>query len=213
MQLTEKRVLILDLDNTVFPTTTLSDSLFAPLFQLIQADGSYEGSLETIKDAVVRIPFQKIAEAYQFSESLKQQCFDLLKTIEIDFPIKPFDDYEILRSLPQQKFLVTTGFTKMQQSKIDQLGIENDFTRIYIVDPDKSNDTKKDIFQKIIQESHFTKEEVLVIGDDVESEIQAAKELGIDTMLYKNGGDPTAFDTPAISSYHQLRSYLQQKHN
>jgi putative hydrolase of the HAD superfamily len=64
------------------------------------------------------------------------------------------------------------------------LGIEDDFKHIHIVDPDVSQQTKKDVFAEIMQAHHYTPGNLLVIGDDPESEIKAAKILGIDTFLY-----------------------------
>jgi putative hydrolase of the HAD superfamily len=96
----------------------------------------------------------------------------------------PYEQYSTLRQIPIDKFLVTTGFTKLQMSKVEMLNIEADFKKIYVVDPEQSNQTKKDIFQKIIQENGYATEEVLVIGDDPKSEIKAAIELGIDTFFF-----------------------------
>jgi putative hydrolase of the HAD superfamily len=96
----------------------------------------------------------------------------------------PYEQYNDLRQIPIDKFLVTTGFTKLQMSKVEMLNIASDFKQVYVVDPEQSNQTKKDIFQKIMQENGYTTEEVLVIGDDPKSEIKAAIELGIDTFLF-----------------------------
>ena len=98
--------------------------------------------------------------------------------------MEPFEGYEALLILPCRRFLVTTGYTKMQHSKIQQLGIENDFEAIFVIDPDKSLLTKRDLFEKILSENNFRVEDVLVVGDDLNSEIFHAKALGIDTVLY-----------------------------
>jgi len=65
-----------------------------------------------------------------------------------------------------------------------QLGIENDFEAIFVVDPDLSALTKRDIFEKILADNNFVVEDVLVVGDDLNSEIFHAKALGIETVLY-----------------------------
>ena len=101
--------------------------------------------------------------------------------------MQPFDEYVQIRSSGLMKFLVTTGFTKLQWSKVKMLGIENDFAEIHIVDPELSTQTKKDVFADILKRHHLIAAEVLVIGDDPESEIKAATELGIETFLYDPG--------------------------
>ncbi|HMG08484.1 MAG TPA: HAD hydrolase-like protein, partial [Mucilaginibacter sp.] len=67
---------------------------------------------------------------------------------------------------------------------IKLLGIEHDFKAIYIVDPEVSSETKKDIFAIIMNTNDFKPEDLLIIGDDPESEIKAAITLGIDTFLF-----------------------------
>jgi putative hydrolase of the HAD superfamily len=64
------------------------------------------------------------------------------------------------------------------------LGIKNDFEAIVVVDPAISVLTKKDVFKNILLQYQLQEKEVLVVGDDLHSEIKAAQELGIDTVLY-----------------------------
>ena len=64
------------------------------------------------------------------------------------------------------------------------LDLEKDFSEIHIVDPQLSTQTKKDVFAEILKRHHYSAAEVLVIGDDPESEIKAARELGIETFLF-----------------------------
>jgi putative hydrolase of the HAD superfamily len=72
----------------------------------------------------------------------------------------------------------------MQQSKVDGMGLQHDFLEIHIVDPTTSNQTKKEVFLDIVQRHGYAKEEVLIVGDDLHSEIKAAQELGIDAVWY-----------------------------
>jgi putative hydrolase of the HAD superfamily len=72
----------------------------------------------------------------------------------------------------------------MQQSKIDKLELTKDFKEIHIIDPTITKKTKKDVFADIIQRHGYEKEDVLVVGDDVNSEIKAAQELGVEALWY-----------------------------
>jgi putative hydrolase of the HAD superfamily len=107
-----------------------------------------------------------------------------LKDLAYNGKIEPFEDYQAVRKLPVDKFLVTTGFLKLQQSKIEGMKIAGDFKEIHIVDPLTSFTTKKDVFADIIQRHGYDKSEVLILGDDLHSEIKAAQELGIEAILY-----------------------------
>jgi putative hydrolase of the HAD superfamily len=52
------------------------------------------------------------------------------------------------------------------------------------VDPSVSPLTKKEVFREILFRNGIAKQEVLVVGDDPESEIKAGLALGIETVLY-----------------------------
>lgn len=201
------KALILDLDNTIYPVPSIGDRLFKDLFTLIENSGAYKGDLEMIKADIMRRPMQWVAKEYQFSEQLTRECLDLLENLTYDGPIEAFPDYAYVRKLPCKKYLVTTGFAKMQHSKIDGLGIRDDFEEIVVVDPSVSTLTKKDIFQKILRDHHYHPKEVVVIGDDPKSELQAAIELGIEAVQYKHlGGLVENINT--ISDFRQLEEYL-----
>lgn len=179
-----KKAIIFDLDNTIFPVPQIGSKLFAPLFDLLALDGIHGAELDKIKDEVMRTPFQKVAKAHHFSEELTRKSIELLKELKHNGAIEPFADFDQVRKLPVDKFVVTTGFTKMQQSKVDSLELAKDFKEIHIIDPTTTNKTKKDVFADIIQRHKYEKEDVLVVGDDVHSEIKAAQELGVDAVWY-----------------------------
>ena len=201
-----KTALIFDLDNTIYPVSAIADNLFAKLFAVLD---EYSGSINLgdndrvnkIKEEMTRRPFQYIADKYELDKELNDQMVDTLRTMTYDLPMQPFEDYHHLRQIPLDKFLVTTGFVKLQMSKVIQLGIEQDFKEIIIVDPDVSSKTKKDVFADIMQKHNYLPSELLIIGDDPDSEIKAAMELGIDTFLF----DPNGI-YPGASSTHRSDS-------
>ena len=195
-----KRVLILDLDNTIYPVSSIAEHLFGKLFKLIDENLGEEDKLAATKAKVelTRRPYQHVADEFGFSDELKAQGMEMLRNCKFEEPMHPYDEYHLLRQIPIDKFLVTTGFTKLQMSKVEMLNIGADFKQIYVVDPAQSTQTKKDVFLKIMQENGSATEEVLVIGDDPKSEIKAAMELGIDTFLF----DPMDKYTNQGVTYH-----------
>lgn len=199
-----KKAIIFDLDNTIYPVPQIGSKLFAPVFELIEQDGHHR-DLEKIKDEIMRRPFQKVAKDHHFSEELTRKCIDLLKELAYNGAIEPFADFEVVRHLPVAKFLVTTGFTKMQQSKIDMLELANEFKEIHIIDLTISQKGKKDVFADIIQRYEYDKEEVLVVGDDINAEIKAAQELGVDAVWYDKYNRYEAIEgVKKISDYRKL---------
>src|SRR5437588_13067813 len=146
-----KKALIFDRDNTIYLVSAIADNLFAKLFAVLD---EYSGTINLgdddrvakIKEEMTRRPFQYIADKYELDKALNDKIVDTLRTMTYDSPMQPFDDYHHLRQIPLDKFLVTTGFVKLQMSKVKQLGIEQDFKEMLIVDPDLTGKTKKDVF-------------------------------------------------------------------
>jgi putative hydrolase of the HAD superfamily len=178
------KALIFDLDNTIYPVHSIGNALFAPLFALIEETGEMADQMTAVKDAIQRKPFQMVATEFGFSASLTKAGISLLQNLRYDGPIAPFPDFPLIYGLPQPKFLVTTGFTQLQESKIDGMNLRPLFQEIHIVDPMLDNRTKKDVFSDILSRYNFQPDDVLVIGDDPDSEIKAARALTIPTILF-----------------------------
>lgn len=203
-----KKAIIYDLDNTIYAVSTIGHKLFGPLFNLIVESGRHTADIDAIKHAIMRTPFRLVAQRFDFSDALTQKAIALQEEMVFEELIDTFEDYPEIHNIPAERFLVTTGFHKMQYSKIKQMGIEGDFKEIHVVDPTKSS--KKEVFAGILQRHGYSPEDVLVVGDDPESEIKAAKELGIETVLYhKSPNADTAAATYHISHYSQLAALLK----
>ncbi|MCJ8209084.1 HAD hydrolase-like protein [Mucilaginibacter sp. RS28] len=207
------KALIIDLDNTVYPAKSIGEELFQPIISLMD---EYKESLSTedldkAKQELTRTPFQKVADKFGFPEEFKKKGVEILKHRKYDKPFDAYPDYPTLAGLNIDKFLVTFGFVTLQNSKIDQLGVRGHFKKIYIVDPEETHETKKEVFQKIMDEFGYKPEELLAIGDDMESEIKAAKALGIPTYLFdaENRYQPGETDYYA-KDYQLLKGLLKQ---
>lgn len=209
MAKTKKKAIIIDLDNTVYPVASIGEEVFADLFQIIELDGNFDGDFEDVKHAIQRQPFQVVARDFHFSEDLLEKGMQHLEDLQYNKPVKTFEGFDQIRASNIKKFLVTTGFEKLQWSKIRQLNLEKDFEKCFVVDPSKSDQTKKDIFAEILQDYDLQPQEVLVLGDDLESEIQAGQELGIDTVVFDYNGEYTNLqDHEIIDHYKDLQKYL-----
>jgi len=198
--LIRKKAIILDLDNTIYPVSSIGDKLFKTLFDLISESGEYTGDFNQIKAEIMRRPFQFVADDFSLSKKLKSDSLKLFLDLTYDESMEPYDDYKYVRRIPCRKFLVTTGFAKLQHSKIFHLNIKDDFEGIFIIDPIHSDLTKKAIFRKILTDNGLKREEVLVVGDDLNSEIKAANDLGIDTILYDHESAYAGIESQKIIS-------------
>jgi putative hydrolase of the HAD superfamily len=180
----KKKAIIIDLDNTIYPVSATTEKLFPELFRMLKNDGRFKGDLNDLKLAITRKPFHVVVSDFSFDPELKQVCFDYMSRLTYKEKIEPFPDYSVVRSLQIAKFLVTTGFTALQESKVEMLGIRNDFREIFIADPMISPLTKREIFGSIMGKYDLSPVDILIAGDDIDSEITAGKELGIDTVIY-----------------------------
>lgn len=179
-----KKAIIYDLDNTIYPVPSIGEKLFGSLFQLIAESGEHAHNMSAVCFDIMRKPFQVVAAYYQFSNELTEKGIDLLKDLTYEGEISPFPDYVEILKLPPERFLVTTGFYKLQFSKIKGMGIEGDFKEIHIVDPLTGTQTKKEVFALLMKTHHYYPNDLLVVGDDPSSELKAAAELGIEAVLY-----------------------------
>lgn len=211
MEKPKKKAIIFDLDNTIYPVSSIGDKLFANLYRLIETDGRYVGNIRAIKDSIQKKPFQVVAKEFHFDDELTAKALETLSDLEYAGPIEPFDDYHLIKNINCLKFLVTTGFSKLQWSKIKRMGLEADFEACFVVDPAKSDRTKRDVFAEIMKQYKLKPGEILVVGDDINSEIKAGMELGMDTVLYDHigGYSPTSnYNGHVITRYDALTKII-----
>ncbi|KEO75543.1 HAD family hydrolase [Anditalea andensis] len=210
MNIRIKKAMIYDLDNTLFPVSDIGEELFKPLFDKIEKHGVKDGEFTKIKKDLMRKPFQEVAYKYQFSEPLIDEGNRILTKLTYDKEIKLFEDYPAILELPGDRYLVTTGYKNMQNSKIEHLGILKDFVEITVVDPSESDLTKKDIFYQIMEKNGYSPTDMMIIGDDPDSEIKAGQDLGIETVLYYKLAltDLPTGATHVINDFRELASIL-----
>jgi len=202
-----KQIFFIDLDNTIYFTKPNEEQLMSGLYQFLDEQdlGISKDQLQAAKSEMLRTPFQKVAEKYGFRKEAMENVIEYLNAREVTKPLKPADDYHLIKALKGRKFIVTAGFYKQQTSKVKMLGIADDFEEVCVVDVTVSN--KKEAFQKLIDQYQFDKEEILIIGDDAESEIKYGLELGLDTFLidpenrYPNA--KTTFKGTDLSNLHE----------
>jgi putative hydrolase of the HAD superfamily len=178
-----KHIFFIDLDNTIYFTKPNEEQLMSGLYQLLDQEdlGIIDEVYQTSKKEMLRTPFQKVAKKYGFKQLAIDRAVDYLKNREVTKPLNPSDDYHYIKSLNGRKFIVTAGFLKQQTSKVKMLGIADDFEAVHVVDVSTTN--KKEAFKLLIDKYDLNTDDILIIGDDAESEIKFGLELGIETFL------------------------------
>jgi len=192
-----KTIFFFDLDNTIYFTEPNKEVLMSGLYEKLDQEdlGLTEEEYLKVKKEMMRTPFLKLAKAYHFPNDVVERMVEYLSEREVTEALIPSSDYHYIKSLKGRKFIITAGFPKQQRSKVKMLGIAEDFEDVKVVDVSVSN--KKDVFIELIKQYDFDKDQILVIGDDPESEIKAGQELGLETFLI----DPEQRFAEAITTY------------
>jgi len=187
---------IFDLDNCLAAAHEAGEALFAPAFAAIRAANRGRLSEEQLSRAFAdmwRDALDRVAQRHHFSEEMLQAGWRAFRSIEVRQPLSGYPDLWHIERLPLERFLVTTGFRRLQASKIAALGIERLFAEIQIDAIDESpRRAKKDRFADIARRHGWQPREVLVVGDSAESEIAAGNALGMPTVQTLRPGVPPA---------------------
>lgn len=184
------KILILDLDDTIFETGSMDAQIFEPATSVIFSHFQNENQtfrLEIQKD-LWSYPFDFVQSKYDIPSHIIDEFYNQISKIDYNtLKVCPFKDYSIIQKMNIEKILVTTGFKELQLAKVKALNIENDFQSIHIDDPRTSpRNTKLEIFQKILKTSNKKAHDFVVIGDNPNSEIKAGHQLAMKTIQRKS---------------------------
>jgi FMN phosphatase YigB (HAD superfamily) len=190
------KALIFDLDSCLAAANEVGDALFAPAFQAIRLANKGEVSEPQLRAAFAdcwRFPFDFIADKYRFSPAMRSAGFAAFRQIEVHQRMNGYGDLDVLAELSAKLFLVTSGFRRLQESKIRDLGITHLFAEIHIDAIDEPEPQGKlQAFTAILQKHQFSPEQVLVVGDNPDSEIAAGNRLGMTTIQILRPGVPVS---------------------
>jgi FMN phosphatase YigB (HAD superfamily) len=141
---------------------------------------------------------------------MRSAGFAAFSQTEVTQQMHGYGDLAVLREIPAKLFLVTSGFRRLQQSKVQALGITHLLTELHIdaIDEDAPKG-KLHAFQSILRNHQLAPNQVLVVGDNPDSEIAAGNELGITTIqILRPGVPPSLAAAHLIRSLHELKSFL-----
>jgi putative hydrolase of the HAD superfamily len=188
------KALIFDLDSCLSAANEVGDQLFQPAFDAIKGANHGAVSQDSLKQAFAdcwRFPFSDVAHKYGFTHEMTEAGFAAFAKIEVTQPMHGYGDLHALRDLPQKLFLVTSGFRRLQESKINALKIRALFSEIRIDAIDEPGPKgKMQSFEEILKSYSFKPDEVIVVGDNPDSEIAAGNRLGMKTIQVLRPGVP-----------------------
>ena len=207
------KAIIFDLDSCLSAADEVGRGLYELAFDAIRRanDGEVgERALERAFEDAWRIPFDAIASTYGFSRKMREAGWNAFSQIKVTQPMHGYGDLDVLQDLKTLKFLVTSGFRRLQESKIQMLGISSLLTDAYVDAIDEpSRIGKRGYFERILADHTLQPAEVLVVGDNPDSEIEAGNQLGMTTVqILRLGVTRDARANRHIQSLRELKAMI-----
>jgi putative hydrolase of the HAD superfamily len=205
--------ILFDLDSCLAAANEVGEALFAPAFEAIRSANTGAVSEDQLMAAFAecwRFPFDSVAQKYHFSSAMRAAGFAAFSQIKVREPMHGYGDLKVLATLSAKLFLVTSGFRRLQESKVKALGIAPLFAQIYIDAIDEPEPKGKfQAFVEILKTWQLIPAEVLAVGDNPDSEIAAGNRLGMATIQILRPGVPASMAaTHRITDLNELKRFL-----
>jgi FMN phosphatase YigB (HAD superfamily) len=209
------KALIFDLDNCLAAANEVGDELFKPAFAAMRKANRGTLTAEQLAEAFDecwRHPLDFVATKFGFSQEMLEAGWKVFSQTAVATPMKGYGDLPVLHELPCDLYLVTSGFRGLQESKVEALQVGDLFKGIEIDAIDEANRKgKQGIFESILDSRQLRPEEVIVVGDNPDSEIEAGNRLGMKTVQILRPGVPRANNaTYYIETFDELKMLLEQ---
>lgn len=108
-----------------------------------------------------------------------------------------------------QLHIVTNGFREAQHSKLKSSGIESYFNNVFISEEIGFNKPHGKFFEFVLNEINAQKENVLMVGDNLEADVAGAANAGIDCVFYNPQKISHQYSVAHdITSLQQLKEFL-----
>lgn len=208
------QAVILDLDNCICDAREPGADLFAPAFEAICGANDGRVSDEQLQAAFGECwftSFDLVARRHGFSQEMYDAGFAVFSRLEGQKPLFGYPDVPVLQGLAIDKYLVTTGFRRLQDSKVRALGVTPWFRKVVIdavdVPPHRG---KQAIFADLLAEGGYEPARVLAVGDNPLSELAAGKALGMVTVQTLRPRVQKAEADFHIGSFEELAALIER---
>lgn len=91
-----------------------------------------------------------------------------------------------LKNKNYQLFIITNGFREVQQEKLLSSGLSPFFSKIFISEEIRTPKPGREIFEHAVKSANARKNKSLMIGDDLEVDVEGALNFGMDAVYYQN---------------------------
>ena len=142
------------------------------------------------------------------AKNISARFLEILPVKDGMFP-HAYEILEYLKNKDYQIHLITNGFEKTQWSKIRNSKIDHFFTHVITSEASNSMKPEKEIFDFAMNQSGALLHESIMIGDNLDADIQGAMNAGMDNV-FVNHIDATTNKKPTYTVTHlkELESIL-----
>lgn len=116
------------------------------------------------------------------AKEISARFLEVLPTQKKVFPYT-FEILDYLKDKNYQLHLITNGFEKTQWSKLKNSGLDKYFTHVITSEGSNSLKPKKEIFEYAINKAGATIKQSIMIGDNLDADIQGAMNAGMDSIF------------------------------
>jgi len=141
-------------------------------------------------------------------------------TIEAEYRNEIYHSYYLMDNVKEcleklssvcDLYVASNGFIDMQQNRLKQAGIDSYFKKIYVSDAIGATKPSPLFFQHIFEDLQITdKEEVLMIGDSLTSDILGGIQSGIDTVWLHKNHENTDSEIRPTYHYSDLKEFTDE---
>jgi len=140
------------------------------------------------------------------ARQMGEDFLDALPTRNILFPYT-IEILTYLRDKGYQLHMITNGFQKTQQSKLENSGLTGFFGEVITSEGSNSLKPHKEIFEYAFRVTGAEPAESIMLGDSIEADIQGAINAGIDQVYINHlGVEPAIKPTYTVSSLKELET-------
>ena len=118
----------------------------------------------------------------ELAKAMSEKFLEILPTKKLLFP----DTIEVLNYLRDKNYdlhLITNGFEKTQWSKLNNSGLNVFFTHVVTSEASNSIKPKKEIFDYAMNMAGAELHQSIMLGDNLEADIQGAMNAGMDNIF------------------------------
>jgi putative hydrolase of the HAD superfamily len=178
-------LLLIDLDLCLLDPAEAGKELFEAAFDAIRRANAGHLDAMTLEAAIAdcwRMPFDRVAALHGFTPPMRAAGDAAFAAIEVRGRWQGYGDLHLIDRLPRPRHLVTTGYARLQRSKIAAAGLADRFDGIHIDEVNGDHPGKQAIFGRLLRAAGCAPREAWVVGDNPHSELAAGRALGMTTV-------------------------------